>query len=187
MIRQCGGWLCGVSMVAAAVALPAAAFADSAAVQNKKPSIKLKANPAIGMPPFRVVVTAELTGGSNDFEDFYCASVEWDWGDGTTSEVKADCDPYEPGKSEIKRRYTQEHTYQSSGIGGRSQVLVERHLRHLRQPAGCADADPVRPEAKEQDRRRGADNHTSPPGPERWRCELIDVSTWHVSPEVRLA
>lgn len=121
MIRQCRGWLCGVSMVAAAVALPAAAFADSAAVQNKKPSIKLKANPAIGMPPFRVVVTAELTGGSDDFEDFYCASIEWDWGDGTTSEVRADCDPYEPGKSEIKRRYTQEHTYQSSGIGGRSQ------------------------------------------------------------------
>ena len=98
MTRQCGGWLCGVSMVAAAVALPAAAFADSAAVQNKKPSIKLKANPAIGMPPFRVVVTAELTGGSNDFEDFYCASVEWDWGDGTTSEVKADCDPSRAGQ-----------------------------------------------------------------------------------------
>ncbi len=117
MTRRCGGWLCGFSMAAAAVAFPAAAFADSAAVQNKKPSIKLKANPAIGMPPFRVVVTAELTGGSNDFEEFYCASVEWDWGDGTTSEVKADCDPYEPGKSEIKRRFVQEHIYQSTGMG----------------------------------------------------------------------
>ena len=117
MTRRCGGWLCGFSMAAAAVAFPAGAFADSAAVQNKKPSIKLKANPAIGMPPFRVVVTAELTGGSNDFEEFYCASVEWDWGDGTTSEVKADCDPYESGKSEIKRRYVQEHIYQSTGIG----------------------------------------------------------------------
>jgi hypothetical protein len=117
MIRPNGGWLCCVSMAVAAFALPPAVLAHSAAVQNKKPSIKVKANPTIGMPPFRVVVTAEVTGGSNDFEEFYCPSVEWDWGDGTTSTSTADCDPYEAGKSEIKRRYVQEHTYQSTGIG----------------------------------------------------------------------
>ena len=117
MNRQCGSWLCCVSMAVVALGLPAAVIADSSAVQNKKPSIKVKANPTIGMPPFRVVVTAELTGGSDDFEDFYCPSIEWDWGDGTTSVSTADCDPYEAGKSEIKRRYVQEHTYQTSGIG----------------------------------------------------------------------
>lgn len=117
MIRPRAGWMTGVSILAAAIALPAAVYADDTLAQNKKPSIKVKANPAIGMPPFRVVVTAELTGGSDDFEEFYCASVEWDWGDGTTSTSTADCDPYEPGKSEIKRRYVQEHTYQSTGIG----------------------------------------------------------------------
>ena len=62
-----------------------------------------------------------MNGGPDDFEEFYCLAVEWDWGDDTRSNNSADCDPYEPGKSEIKRRYTQEHTYQSSGIGGRSQ------------------------------------------------------------------
>ena len=54
-----------------------------------------------------------MKGGSDDYQDFYCASVEWEWGDDTKSEVKADCDPYEVGKSEIKRRYVQEHTFRS--------------------------------------------------------------------------
>ena len=87
--------------------------ADQKADQNKKPSISLRANPTAGFSPLRVVVTAELKGGADDYEDFYCASVEWDWGDDTKSETKADCDPYEPGKSEIKRRYVQEHTFRS--------------------------------------------------------------------------
>jgi hypothetical protein len=81
--------------------------------QGKKPSISLRANPPVGFSPLRVVLTVEIKGGANDYEDFYCASVEWDWGDDTRSESKADCDPYEAGKSEIKRRFVQEHTFRS--------------------------------------------------------------------------
>ncbi len=81
--------------------------------QNKKPSISLRANPPVGFSPLRVVLTAEIKGGANDYEDFYCASVEWEWGDDTKSESKADCDPYEAGKSEIKRRFIMEHTFRS--------------------------------------------------------------------------
>src|SRR5919108_1015942 len=88
--------------IAVGVAVATSASAPMARVQNKKPSITLKASPPVGFTPLRVVVTAELKGGANDYEDFYCASVEWDWGDDTKSETKADCDPYEPGKSEIK-------------------------------------------------------------------------------------
>ena len=113
MIRRLRDWLFLVPVAVLAMTVPSGATVELAA-QNKKPSIKLKANPTVGMSPFRVVVTAEITGGSDDFEDFYCASVEWDWGDGTRSESKEDCDPYEVGKSRIKRRYTQEHTYRSS-------------------------------------------------------------------------
>jgi hypothetical protein len=101
---------------AAAVAAPFSASAPADAIQAKKPSISLRANPSSGFSPLRVVVTAEVKGGANDYEDFYCASVEWDWGDGTKSESKADCDPYEAGKSEITRRFIQEHTFRSSGI-----------------------------------------------------------------------
>ena len=115
--RSCASrWFCLIAVVAAATATSASAPAVPA--QNKKPSISVKANPPVGFAPLRVVVTAELKGGANDFEDFYCASVEWDWGDDTKSENKVDCDPYEAGKSEIKRRYVMEHTFRSvtSGI-----------------------------------------------------------------------
>jgi hypothetical protein len=84
--------------------------------QNKKPSINVRANPPVGFTPLRVVVTAELKGGNDDYEEFYCASVEWEWGDGTKSENKIDCDPYESGKSEIKRRYVQEHTFRADSV-----------------------------------------------------------------------
>jgi hypothetical protein len=82
---------------------------------NKKPSLSLKASPAVSFAPARIVVVAEVKGGANDFEDFYCPSVEWDWGDLTTSTAEADCEPYEAGKSEIRRRYTVEHRYKNPG------------------------------------------------------------------------
>jgi hypothetical protein len=77
------------------------------------PKLSLKAQPLISMAPSRVVLTAEITGGPNDNEDYYCPGVEWDWGDGTQSESSGDCPPYEPGKSEIKRRYTVEHVFRA--------------------------------------------------------------------------
>ena len=76
-------------------------------------SSRSSANPVIAMAPARVVLTAELNGGANDFEEFYCAAVEWEWGDGTKSESSFDCAPYEPGKSEIKRRFTVEHVFRA--------------------------------------------------------------------------
>ncbi|MEY4637385.1 MAG: hypothetical protein RJA55_3183 [Acidobacteriota bacterium] len=82
---------------------------------NKKPSLSLKATPAVSFAPARVVVVAEVKGGADDHEEFYCPTVEWEWGDLTTSTVEADCEPYEPGKSQIKRRYTVEHRYQNPG------------------------------------------------------------------------
>jgi hypothetical protein len=80
----------------------------------KRPQIRLKANPIISVSPAKVTLTAEIVGGANDFEEYYCPTVEWDWGDGTHSESSADCAPYEPGKSEIKRRFTVEHVFRRS-------------------------------------------------------------------------
>ena len=82
---------------------------------TKKPSLSLKASPSISFAPARVVVLAEVKGGSNDFEEFYCPTVEWEWGDTTVSTAEADCEPYSAGKSEIKRRYTVEHRYKEPG------------------------------------------------------------------------
>ena len=107
-------WILSLSVAASAI--PALALAPAELAQNKKPSISVKVNPRSGFSPLRVVATAELTGGPNDFQDFYCASVEWDWGDGTKSESTQDCDPFEAGKSEIKRRFAQEHVFNASAM-----------------------------------------------------------------------
>ena len=92
---------------------------------DKRPKITLKAQPVISMSPSKVTLRAELVGGSNDYEEYYCPTVEWDWGDGTQSESTADCDPYQAGKSEIKRRYSVEHLFR----GGYYQVAFRLKRR----------------------------------------------------------
>jgi hypothetical protein len=86
------------------------------AEQSKsKPSITVRASPAVAFAPARIVATAEVVGGPDDYQDFYCAKVEWSWGDGTTSEAQDDCDPYVVGQSQIRRRYANEHKYELAG------------------------------------------------------------------------
>jgi hypothetical protein len=99
----------------AALIIPSNALLASVQGGNKKPSLSLKATPAVSFAPARVVVVAEVKGGANDFEEFYCPTIEWEWGDLTTSTAEADCEPYEAGKSEIRRRYTVEHRYKNPG------------------------------------------------------------------------
>jgi len=79
--------------------------------KEKRPKLSLTARPPIAMSPARVSLTAELAGGPDDLEEFYCPTIEWDWGDGTSSETSSDCDPYEPGKSTFRRRFTVEHIF----------------------------------------------------------------------------
>jgi hypothetical protein len=98
-----------VAFVAAAlVSGPASGQGD------RKPSLSLKATPPIGFSPLKVHAVAELRGGADDYPEFYCASIEWEWGDGTVSESGEDCDPYEAGKSAIRRRFSADHTYRIS-------------------------------------------------------------------------
>jgi hypothetical protein len=83
--------------------------------EAKRPQITLRATPASGMVPVRVVGIAELKGGSDDFEEYYCPTIEWNWDDGTVSESSNDCEPYEAGKTLIKRKYTVTHPYKQGG------------------------------------------------------------------------
>lgn len=86
-----------------------------AATGSKHPSLSLKASPAMAFSPAHIVITADLRGGSNDDEQFYCPEVEWDWGDGTMSENSADCQPYQPGKTEITRHFTVDRIFPHAG------------------------------------------------------------------------
>jgi hypothetical protein len=79
----------------------------------KRPKLTLRSSAIIATSPARITLTAELIGGANDYQDYYCPSVEWTWGDGTRSESEFDCDPYQAGKSEIRRFFTVQHVFRT--------------------------------------------------------------------------
>jgi len=83
--------------------------------EAKRPQLILRATPASGMAPARISGAAELKGGDDDFEEYYCPTIEWNWDDGTISESSNDCEPYEAGKSVIRRRYSVSHPYKQGG------------------------------------------------------------------------
>jgi len=83
---------------------------------SKKATMVVRVSPPISFSPARVVVTAELRGGGPDDAELYCPEIEWDWGDGTKSEATENCEPYEEGKSTVKRRWTTSHTFETQGM-----------------------------------------------------------------------
>ena len=103
--------------------------------EPKRPQLSLKATPGSGMVPVRVSGVAELKGGDDDFEEYYCPTIEWNWGDGTLSESSNDCEPYESGKSQIKRRYTVSHSFK---VGGRYRISFR--LKQREKVVGSASA-----------------------------------------------
>ena len=82
---------------------------------DKRPSLALKVTPPLGFSPLRVHAAVDVRGGADDTIDFYCPTIEWDWGDGTISETSEDCDPYQEGTSTIRRRFSADHTFQTGG------------------------------------------------------------------------
>ncbi len=82
---------------------------------DERPSLSLRASPTVTFSSNSVLFIATLRGGADDYEEYSCPSLEWDWDDFTTSETTYDCPPYEPGTSEIRRRYSARHTYQAGG------------------------------------------------------------------------
>ena len=110
---------CATAVILTAVVVTGGALgardAGQAAAKKTKPSVTLKATPIVVFSPARVVLTADVRGGDDDFQDLYCATEEWDWGDDTVSKNTGDCDPYEAGKSTIKRRFSADHTFQTAG------------------------------------------------------------------------
>ena len=106
----------GILLLAATVVPLAQQSADDRENKEpKRPSLSVRAIPATGMVPVRVSAMAEFKGGDDDYREYYCPAVEWNWGDGTISENAVDCQPYEAGVSQFRRRYTASHTYKRGG------------------------------------------------------------------------
>jgi hypothetical protein len=120
-MTQLGRAFCTLAAMFLVIASPQFAFgvAEQAAPQrgeDRKPSLALRATPPVGFSPLRVRTVVDVRGGADDYADFYCPSIEWDWGDGTVSESSEDCEPYEAGKSAIRRRFSAEHIFRQSGM-----------------------------------------------------------------------
>jgi hypothetical protein len=118
----------------AALSIAFAVLLSAATGAAEKPKLSLKATPVMAMSPARIVVTADLTGGTDD--QVYCLGVEWDWGDGTRSEDSADCEPFEAGKTQVKRHFTADHTFRMeeppNGVGQQPDyrdVHIQLHLK----------------------------------------------------------
>lgn len=140
MRTMAAAFLTVVSCVAVAAAGPAQEKDGKAPKDDGRPEVTLKVTPLIAFSPARITVRAELKGGVLDYEPYYCPTIIWDWDDGTSSENTADCAPYEPGTSEIRRYYSSSHTYQIAGrynvrfrmkkgdkvVGGQSTVVQVR-------------------------------------------------------------
>jgi hypothetical protein len=103
---------------------------DQGDEKGKKPQLSLRASPPISFSPANIHLVAELKGGPDDYEEFYCPAIEWDWGDGTRSENSSDCDPYEAGVSQISRRFSKTHVYNIQGRY-RVQVRLKRNTKVL--------------------------------------------------------
>lgn len=117
--------------------------------QEDRPELRLRASPNLAFAGTEVVFTGLLRGGADDYEEFYCVSAEWDWDDGTRSESILDCDPYEPGSSEIRRRFSRRHSFDS---GGRYEVrlnlkrgndIVESARTNVSVRIGAANREPA--------------------------------------------
>lgn len=105
-----------LALVASAQAQEGAQAPERSREQEaRRPKVTLRAQPAVAVAPARIVLTAEITGGSDDFEEYYCPSIAWEWGDDTASESTSDCEPYEAGVTQIKRRYTVQHQFRRGG------------------------------------------------------------------------
>ena len=109
---------CACSVLSAAVAAIVLVGAVASAQSNgeaKKPSLSLRVAPPVGFAQLRTRLVVDVRGGDDDYADFYCPTIEWDWGDGTVSANSEDCDPYEQGKSSIRRRFSTEHVFRQAG------------------------------------------------------------------------
>jgi len=69
-----------------------------------KVTLDLRVTPAVSFSPARIRASAELKVPDDRMSEFYCAAVEWDWGDLTESEESNECEPYEAGVSDVTRR-----------------------------------------------------------------------------------
>jgi len=117
-------------VISCTIAFAATADQKDKDKKTKKANLTVRATPALSFSPARIVASADLTGGVDAEEELYCPEAEWDWGDGTFSSATQDCEPFEAGKSEVRRHWTSEHTYETQG-NYRLQLTLKRGKKSI--------------------------------------------------------
>ena len=132
--------LLGVSIGALSLILAAGQMADGYAASRQGPDddprLRLRATPRVAFAPASILFVGQLRGGPDDNEELYCATIEWDWGDDTLSETTPDCEPFEPGRTSIRRRFSVRHTFDYQGryevrmnLKRRDDILISARTR----------------------------------------------------------
>ena len=118
----------------------------AAAEKPVKLGLDLRVTPVVSFAPSRIRAIAELKLPVDRTAEFYCPSVEWDWGDLTESAESNECEPYEAGVSEVRRVFSAEHVFQS---GGRYRVQL-RLKRNRKVLLSTSTTVTVRPGVRDQ-------------------------------------
>jgi hypothetical protein len=86
------------------------------ASRGRRPRLDIRLSPRVAFSPVSVSVVAELNGG-DDLEEYYCPTLDWEWGDGGRSEYEADCAPFDAkdAKEAFERRFFARHDYRTAG------------------------------------------------------------------------
>lgn len=118
------GWF---ALVALGIVLLFAAcwLAQRVAMADERPSLELRAYPAILAGPGHVLLSAKLSGAA-DIERFWCPDITWEFGDGCKSKQVSDCGPYD-GQSVQRRWSALAHAYQIRSVDrNMGDALIER-------------------------------------------------------------
>ena len=91
-----------------------------------EPRLVLTIDRQVGLAPMRVSLSADLVGGADDDEEFYCPTIEWNWDDDTESASTFDCPSYQPGVTTIRRHFPVEHIFNETGDYHVSVQLIRR-------------------------------------------------------------
>lgn len=92
------------------------------------PHLILSANPRQGFSPLRVTFRVVLEGAAENNADWHCMKEEWDYGDGSISSQKPNCEPF-TAESKITTEFFSDHVYEIPGGYTASFTLGEKKLR----------------------------------------------------------
>ncbi len=126
----------GIVSIVLAAGQVADGHASSRQGPDDDPRLRLRATPRVVFAGNSILFVGQLRGGPDDNEELYCTTIEWDWGDDTLSESTPDCDPFEPGRSEVRRRFSVRHTFDYAGryevrlnLKRRDDILISARTR----------------------------------------------------------